>query len=172
MRMTARSLVLIAVLCACFVGGTGPAGAKNAHGSPLWCKHHPKSSLPACRPTGGGPPPTANITVSPNPIVETGNSDVYAVVSVAVDPVYAEQTVEIVAGLGDRCVDGVLWSTDQGTFSGSTATATIDDDGNATFTILGGACAAGSVEVVADVRAGANPTYTATFTIDPPAPGI
>jgi hypothetical protein len=172
MRAAARSVVSIAVLCACIISVAGPAAARNVPGSPPWCKHHPKSTLSACRPTGGGPPPSTNITVSPNPIVETGNSDVYAVISVAVDPVYAEQTVEIVSGLGNRCVGGVLWTTDQGAFSGSTATATIDNDGNATFTVIGGACAAGSVQVIADVLAGANPTYTATFTIDPPAPSI
>ena len=84
-----------------------------------------------------GPPPAMNITASPNPVIETGNSDVYAVISVAVAPVYAEQTVEIVSALNVRCGGGVTWITNQGTFTGSTATATIDDDGNATFTVLG-----------------------------------
>lgn len=174
-RTATKSVLLIAlvlsVLCM-----SGTASAKNAPGSAKWCKHHPKSTLSACQKSGGGgtggsPPPT-NITVSPNPVVETGGSNVYAVISVATDPVYAEQTVEIVSGLSNRCGQGVTWITDQGTFTGSTATATIDDDGNATVTVLGGSCAAGVVQVIADVEAGTDPTYTATFTIDAPAPMI
>jgi hypothetical protein len=170
----ARSALLIGIVCISMLGVAGACSAKNAPGSPKWCQHHPHSKLAACQKTGGGgtggSPPTTNIAVSPNPIVETGGSDVYAVISVAVNPVYAEQTVDIVSGLADRCGGGVTWITNQGTFTGSTASTTIDDDGNATFTVLGGSCAAGTVQVIADVEAGTDPTYTTTFTIDPPAP--
>jgi len=110
--------------------------------------------------------------VSPNPVTETDGSEVYAVISVATDPADAEQAVEIVSGLGNRCIGGVLWISNQGSFSGYTATATIDNDGNATFTVLGGSCVAGSVQVVADVLAGTHPTYSTTLTVDPPAPII
>jgi hypothetical protein len=175
MRMRVRRVVLVVlpvvVLGASVLGPSGAASAKNAPGSPKWCRHHPKSSLAACHQTTG-PPPASHITVSPNPIVETGGSDVYAVITVSSDPAYAEQTVEVISALGNRCGRGVMWSTNQGTFTGSTATATIDDDGNATFVLLGGSCAAGTVQVIADVLAGTHPTYTATFTIAPPAPSI
>jgi hypothetical protein len=167
-------VVLITVLTVSVPVLSGPATAKNAPGSSKWCKHHRKNT--ACQKSGGGgtggSPPATNITVSPNPVVETGGSDVYVVISVATDPVYAEQTVEIVSGLSNRCGQGVTWITDLGTFTGSTAVATIDDDGNAAVTALGGSCAAGTVPVIADVEAGTDPTYTASFTIDAPAPLI
>lgn len=163
--------MLIGVVSVSLLGVSGPASAKNSPGSPRWCKHHPHSKLAACQRTGG-PPPTTNITVSPNPIVETGDSDVYAVISVATNPVYAEQTVAIVSGLNSRCRGGITWITNQGSFSGSTASATIDDDGNATFGFFGASCAPGTVQLTADVEAGADPTYTTTFVIDPPTPTI
>jgi hypothetical protein len=173
-KVAVKAAVLITVLSVCVPSLSGTATAKNAPGSSKWCKHHPKNS--ACPKSGaggtGGSPAPANITVSPNPVVETGGSDVYVVISVATDAVYAEQTVEIVSGLGNRCGQGVTWITDEGTFTGSTAIATIDDDGNATATVLGGSCAAGSVAVIADVEAGTDPTYATTFTIDAPAPMI
>jgi hypothetical protein len=154
------------------LGVSGVASAGNVATSPRWCRHHPHSARPACRKTAGAAPSGGNLTVSPDPVVETGDSDVYGVLSVETGPVYAEQTVEIDSALANRCGQGVTWISDLGTFSGSTADAVIDDDGNATLTFLGGACAAGSVEVVADVEAGSDPTYTASFTIDPPAPLI
>jgi hypothetical protein len=173
MSMTARSVVLVAAVTLSAVGLSVSASAENHRGSPTWCRHHPKSTHPGCRRVGGtGGPPVAGITVSPNPIVETGDSDVYAVISVSTDPVYAEQTVEVVSGLSARCRQGVTWTTNQGSFGGSSASASVDDDGNATFVVLGGSCAAGSVPVVADVEAGTTPTYTTTLVIDPPAPGI
>jgi len=111
------------------------------------------------------------ISVSPNPVVETGASDVAAVISVATDPVYAEQTVEVVSSLDGRCAQGT-WFTDQGSFTGSVAVAAIDDDGNAEFTFLGSSCAPGSVQLTAVVESGTEPSTTTTFTVDPPAPVI
>jgi hypothetical protein len=178
MHARTRPVVLIGLAVLSTVSLSSAASAKNAPGSAKWCRHHPRSALPACQIPGGGgtgsggSPPVSNITVSPNPVVETGGSDVYAVISVATDPVYAEQTVEIVSALSNRCGQGVTWISDQGSFSGSTATGTVDDDGNATFMVLGGSCAAGDVVVIAEVEAGTDPTYSTNFTIDAPAPGL
>jgi hypothetical protein len=163
--------VVIAIVSVALPTFSVAASARNVRGSLAWCKHHPKSALPACRKDGGGSPSSTNIAASPDPIVETGESDIYVVFSVAVDPTYAEQTVEInSAGLADRCRQGSYWTTDQGSFNGSTANATIDDDGNATFMFFGASCAAGSTSVTADVEAGSDQTDTATIVIDPPEP--
>jgi hypothetical protein len=171
MRVLTRTIVLMALVCTCASTLPAAASARNAPGSPQWCAHHPKSHRPACRQNGTGPPVDLRITVSPDPVVETGGSDVILVLSVEANPVYAEQSVQIFSGLSDRC-GGVTWISDQGSFSGATATATVDDDGNATVSILGASCAAGSVQVTADVEAGTDPTATATFSIDPPTPMI
>jgi uncharacterized membrane protein len=134
--------------------------------------------------------PTTSGTVTTGE-VETGdfgtertNSDVLALFSVETDPVYAEAQVEISsAQLESRCIFGYeIASFNQpgaiaarippGTNTGPEATATLDDDGNAVFVVEGGSCAPGPSEVIADVLAGTDPTYTTTFTIDPPQPTI
>jgi len=107
--------------------------------------------------------------------VETGDttasgfSDVYAVFYVETDPVYAETTAEISsAQLASRCLGGVTWTSNQGASTGSTATATIDNDGNAVFTFTGASCAPGTSTVIADILAGAHTTYSSNYTVDPP----
>ena len=100
-------------------------------------------------------------------------SDVYTVFTVEVDPAYAEQTVEIDSSqLADRCLQGVTWTSNMGTFTGATATATIDNDGNASFSFTGASCAPGESAVIADVLAGSHPTYTSMYTTLPPEPTI
>jgi hypothetical protein len=117
------------------------------------------------------------VSGTPNPEVETGdtaasgNSDVYAVFYVEADPTYAEQTVEIDSPqLLSRCAAGGLWISNGGSFPGATATATLDNDGNAVFVFIGGSCASGSSTVIADVLAGSHVTYTTSYTILPPTP--
>jgi hypothetical protein len=113
--------------------------------------------------------------------VETGNSttsgesDVYAVFYVETDPVYAEQSAEIESNeLFDRCGGPIapVWISNQGSFPTATATATLDDDGNAVFAFSGSSCAAGPSTVVATILAGIHSGYTTTFTIVAPAPTI
>jgi hypothetical protein len=146
---------------------------------------------------------TAGVTGYPNPEVETGdttngpnggsgNSDVYAAFYVETSPVYAEQPVEISsAELESSCGQGWRWEPGNGAAPNSFAdgftgdvygiggpntgplpTTLLDDDGNAVFLFDGASCAAGTWDVIADVRAGDHPTYTTTFTVDPPAPTI
>jgi hypothetical protein len=138
---------------------------------------------PVVTPSGvfGSPATSGTVTtgeVETGDTIASGESDVYAVFNVETDPVYAEQTVEISSlELESRCGLGwVLDSLTGGTeaFDGgpTTATTTLDDDGNATFFFQGSSCAAGTSEVIADVLAGSHPTYTTTFTIEPPQPTI
>jgi hypothetical protein len=122
--------------------------------------------------------------------VETGDTSftddgsyVYGVFYVEADPVYAEQTVEISSPeLQDRC--GTDWGLESFNGAGSggmgstiftpntTATTTLDDDGNAVFLFEGASCAAGPSTVIADVEAGTHPTYTTTFSVLAPQPTI
>ncbi|HVC68751.1 MAG TPA: hypothetical protein VNC61_00665 [Acidimicrobiales bacterium] len=303
MRAATRAVALVAVVSVSVMGLAGAASAKAAKGSPAWCKAHRHSTLSACRgssPGGGsgGPSPTMTVTVAPDPLVETGqseiravvevetspslsgaavhidssqlaavcggavlfgslqpgavygpdsvqvvldadgnatvslygidcapgpsvveadlvaapyytalttlnvlppnvtpagvtgdpanevetgntaasgDSDVYAVFYVETDPVYAEQTVEIGSTqLFSRCLGAIapVWISNQGSFTTSTATATLDDDGNAVFSFTGSSCAAGTSTVIADVLAGVHSTYVTTYTILAPAPTI
>ncbi len=122
---------------------------------------------------------STGVVASPNPEVETGDgpsgSEVYTVFYVETDPVYAGQPVEISSpGLQNRCGMGWRWEPTGGPAitQASPATpveATLDGDGNAVFVFKGESCAPGASTVIADVLAGSHPTYSTTFTIDPPA---
>jgi len=127
----------------------------------------------------------AGLSASPANEVETGNSptsgdsDVYTVFYVETDPVYAEQTVEISSPqLEDRCGEGWRWEPGSGgtpidqTSGTGTATAVLDDDGNATFAFKGASCGAGPSAVIADVLAGSHPTYVTTYTVVAPQPTL
>jgi uncharacterized repeat protein (TIGR01451 family) len=128
------------------------------------------------------PPQVTPSGVSANPSTEvetgnsvtSGNSDVYTVFYVETSPVYAEQPVTITSPeLDARCGQGWRWEPGTGpainqTSGTKVATATLDNDGNATFVFKGASCAAGDSTVIADVDAGTHPTYTTTFTIAAP----
>jgi hypothetical protein len=129
------------------------------------------------------PPQVTPVGVSayPSDEVETGNSpasgesDVYTVFYVETNPVYAGQPVEISSPeLQNRCSMGWRWEPAGGpgitqASPPSPVEATLDGDGNAVVVFKGASCAAGDSSVIADVLAGSHPTYTTTFTIDPPA---
>jgi hypothetical protein len=117
----------------------------------------------------------AGVVGYPADEVETGDStasgisDVYAVFYVETDPVYAGSTVDISATqLVSSCLGGVTWTSNEGTSTGATATATLDNDANAVFAFTGAQCAANSSTVIADVAAGAHTTYSTTYTVLPP----
>ena len=69
-----------------------------------------------------------------------------------------------------RCLGGITWTSnrERPPRPASTATATLDNDGNAVFTFEGPSCAAGTSTVIADVLAGTHTTYTSSYTIEPP----
>jgi hypothetical protein len=124
--------------------------------------------------TVNGPNDTPHgVWASPTKEVETGtsgeggDSDVYAVFNVETSSKYSEQTVEIQSDeLVDRCGAGSEWVTNVDTFADSTtATAVLDDNGNATFTFYGVSCATGASTVIADVEAGLHPKYTTSFRV-------
>jgi hypothetical protein len=118
----------------------------------------------------------SGLTAFPNNEIETGdgpssNSDVYTVFFLSFSPVYAEQSVQINSQqLFARCGLGTTWFSNNGTFAANTATATIDNDGNATFFFLGASCAAGKSKVIATVLAGNHPGFSSTYIIRAPIP--
>jgi hypothetical protein len=128
--------------------------------------------------------PTSSGTVTTGEVetgdtLASGDSDVYAVFYVETSPVYAEQPVEISsAQLEGRCGGGWAWGSSddrifgQGVNVNQPEQSVLDDDGNAVFDFFGASCAAGSSAVIADVEAGAHPTYTTTFSVVAPQPTI
>ena len=113
--------------------------------------------------------------------VETGNttasghSDVYTVFIISTSPAYAEDTATIsAASLANHCKAGTRWESN-GTGSpfvnSATATATIDNDGNASFVFKGASCAGGKNKVTLTVATGGkrNPKYSTSYVIVPPA---
>jgi len=125
--------------------------------------------------------PTTSGTVTTGEVetgdsASSGDSDVIAMFYIETSAVYAEQPVEISSPqLASRCGDDDSYFGGEFVPTGggvSSATSTLDDDGNAVIVFDGVSCAAGTSEVTADVEAGTHPTYTTTFNIVAPEPTI
>ncbi|HEY7946931.1 MAG TPA: hypothetical protein VID75_04600, partial [Acidimicrobiales bacterium] len=116
------------------------------------------------------------VTVDPNPLVETGQSEIHAVVQVETSPSFAGDMVNIDSSqLESSCATLTFENLQAG---GTTASpnvvdnridAVLDDDGNATVVVDGENCAPGTSVVEADLEVA--PFYTALSTLvaNPPA---
>jgi hypothetical protein len=184
-----RVVALSVVVTMPLLGLAGVASAKAAKGSAAWCAAHPKKQNTAiCAnasggtgsggsggPTGTGPDPIV-LTVSPNPLVETGQSEIHAVLQVETSPSLAGDTVTISSSqLTASCGSGVEYENIQslGPFapvdSTGSITAVLDDDGNATVDILSAFdCAPGSDVIEADLTVAPYDTALATLVAAPP----
>jgi hypothetical protein len=183
-------LVSLAVVVSLPVLGMAGVASAAPKGSTKWCAHHTgKAAKKAGCPgtsggggsTGGPPPPVTEIqvTVDPNPVIETGESEIHAIVQVEAQPafanddvlVYSQQLLNSCAHLTFRENLGVNPSVGLG----QSPTVKLDNDGNATLELVATECAPGPSLVEADlVKA---PYYTATTTLqaNPPnvtAPGL
>lgn len=164
----------------------GMATVASAKASSKYCTKHPTSAR--CSTTGsggtGGTPPTPpplSVTVSPGsaaqPLVETGQSEVYAVVEVETSSSFAGDTVNISSSQLDAvCAGGITFETLQGRGVPTTAPITsaheisvvLDDDGNATVVVDGSDCAPGDSVIEADLTVAPYYTGLATLYADPP----
>jgi hypothetical protein len=166
------------------------AKTKNTVGSPTWCIKHPKKALKiaACAAvspggTGPGAGTDPSLTIAPNPLIETGQSEVYAVVEFS-DPTAAEQTVTIDSSQLSASCGGTITFSD---LQGVTATAppdstltpatsvnqvilTLDNEGNADAVVSGIDCAPGTDIFDASLTGAPFATELATLTVDPPVP--
>ena len=125
----------------------------------------------------GGAPVLITVNVQPNPLVETGQSEVHAVVQVETNPRFAGDNVNIDSSqLDASCHDGITFenlqnggTTDSPYTSDHHISAVLDDDGNATVIVDGTDCAPGTDVIEADLEVA--PFYTAltTLTASPPA---
>jgi hypothetical protein len=110
--------------------------------------------------------PQIRVTVSPNPLIETGVSEIHGVVQVEANPAYAGMSVYIESGQLNLACSAVYFSQNSGltesvSFGLDTpATVTLDDDGNATVELDAYGCPPEHYLLQADlVKA---PYYTAT----------
>jgi hypothetical protein len=170
------------------MGLSGIASAKPtkaAKGTPAWCLTHHKNA--ACRAgaagtggsTGGPPPPQITVEVDPNPLVETGESEIHAVIQVETSPSYAGDAVNIDSSqLTSSCIGNVTFENlqvDPQTVPPSRhmgldrIDAILDDDGNATVVVDASDCAPGTSVIEADLEVAPFLTALTTLVALPPA---
>jgi hypothetical protein len=170
-RRPLRIVALAVVVALPLFGNSGVASAKAK--APGCRKTH------TCKSGSGGPSAPITVQVDPNPVVETGQSYVLAIVQVETSPAYAGDPVEIESPqLLASCAkgySGFLNFTGGGPVAPPTISVPLDNEGNVTAIVLGDDCAPGTDLVEASL--GVAPFYTATveMTIAPPSvttPGV
>ena len=171
-RLTALTVVVAMPL----LGMSGIASAKSAKATAAKCAKHPNKCAKGGGGGSGGPTGPIIVTVAPNPLIETGQSEIHAIVQVETSPAFAGDPVFIYSQqLVNSCEEDsvIFYSSASGELSKpswGSITAILDDDGNATVELSGTDCAPGASVLEADlVKA---PYYTATTTIvaNPPVP--
>jgi hypothetical protein len=168
------------------LGVSGIASAKTSKAAAAKCAKHPKKCLNSGggSPTGSGSGSTGNggtggntapqitVTVAPNPLVETGQSEIHAVVEVETLPAFAGDVVSIDSSqLVSSCETVSYESVRNGLPPGTSPdaiTTILDDDGNATVVVDGLNCAPGTSVVEADLQAAPYYTALAYLTANPP----
>ena len=177
----ARLVALTVVVSMPLLGMAGVASARSVK----YCSNHPKAAKCQTGTGGstgtgkGGPPPLITVTVDPNPLVETGQSEIHGVVQVETSPSFAGDEVNIDSSqLESSCAEVVFESIASAPSTGplmgvvqspNRIDAVLDDDGNATVVVEAIDCAPGTDVVEADLEVA--PFYTAlvTLTAAPPA---
>jgi len=186
-RSFVRVTALTVVAAMPLLGMSGIASAKSAKASKALaakCAAHPNKKK--CRAAGGGTGTGGSggaaalitVQVSPNPLVETGQSEVHAVVEVETNPSFAGDMVNIDSSqLMASCLGGITFENLQsgGTVFGPNVQvnridAILDDDGNATVVMEGTDCAPGTSVIEADLEVA--PFYTALTTLVALPPGV
>jgi hypothetical protein len=170
------SLRLVSVAAVVVLALLGVCGVASAKVKPAGChKTH------SCRSGGGGgsgvAPAPITVQIDPNPLIETGTSDVVATVQVETNPAFAGDPVDVSSSqLFAACEGDMSFATADLVLAGRGSVELIlDDDGNATAIVLGEDCAPGPSVVEADLMVAPYDTATATLHALPPvvtAPGV
>jgi hypothetical protein len=180
-----RRLIALAVVVSMPLVGLAAVASAAPVGTTKWCANHPKAAktTAACQSTStggggstGGPPPVTEIqvTVSPNPVVEAGVSEISAVIQVEAQPAFAGDPVFVYSQQLVNSCDDVDFYENEGNipseYLGDSATIDLDNDGNATVLVDGYDCAPGSDLFEADLVDA--PYYTATTTLTALPPNV
>jgi hypothetical protein len=178
-------LIALAVVVSMPLLGLAGVASAAPVGSSKWCGNHPKAAktTPGCQSTTpgggggtGGPPPVTEIqvTVSPNPVIEAGVSEISAVIQVEAQPAFAGDPVFVYSQQLINSCDDVNFYENEGNvpsvYMGDSATIDLDNDGNATVLVDGYDCAPGSSLFEADLVDA--PYYTATTTLTALPPNV
>jgi hypothetical protein len=174
------AVVLIGGLSSLAVPGV--VSAKSAVGSPPWCAHHKKAAtkVPACTSTtgggvgGGGGPAPVTVQVDPNPLVETDQGLVVAVVQVEASPSLAGDPVNIASSQLQAACGGAIFflslqnggTTTVPSISIDNVGAILDADGNATVVVDTRGCAPGPSVIEADLEVA---PFATALAVGPPA---
>jgi hypothetical protein len=198
-RLTALTVVVAMPL----LGMSGIASAKTTKAAAAKCAKHPTKAK-CVNTTGGGSStggatggnggksggsgsggnggaaPQIQVTVAPNPLVETGQSEIHAVIEVETLPSFAGDVVSINSSqLAASCESVAYESIANGTLpptpTADEITVVLDDDGNATVVVDGINCAPGTSVVEADLEQAPYLTALTQLTANPPnvtTPGL
>jgi hypothetical protein len=169
-----RLVALTVVVSMPLLGMAGVASAKVHH------HHHGGSGSGGGTGGGkGGPPALITVTVSPNPLVETGQSEVHAVIQVETSPSFAGDAVNIDSSqLSASCATltfetiggaGVAFNPLLPRVSPNRISVILDNDGNATVVVDGTDCAPGTSVVEADLEVAPFITAITNLVANPPA---
>jgi hypothetical protein len=167
-RRSLRIVALAVVVSLPLLGMSGVASAKVAKGCHK--THTCKSGGGSGSGSGTGTQPAITVQVDPNPLVETGESSIFATVQVETSPLFAGDRVHISSPqFTASCQTPIgFGSLQPGGGGGTDASVVLDDDGNVTVMMEGMDCAPGSDVVEADLAVA--PYYTAlgTLVANPP----
>jgi hypothetical protein len=166
-RRSFRLVALAVTVALPLVGTSAVASAKVKAGCHRTHTCKGGSGAPTGSGTGGTPAPIT-VQVDPNPLVETFQSDIIAIVQVETSPSFAGDAVDISSSqLSSSCFQSEFLSFQGG--AGASISVALDDEGNATLYLLGFDCAPGSDLFEADLAAAPYYTATQTLTVSPPA---
>jgi hypothetical protein len=183
-RSFVRVIALTVVVAMPVMGMAGIASAKTTKAAVTKaCKKNPtgkkclnqkgSGSAGSGGATGGNNGPQIVVTASPNPLVETGQSEIHSVIQVETLPSFAGDVVSISSSqLVASCLAVSYEDIQNGLpphFSPDRTTLVLDDDGNATVLVDAIDCAPGTDVIEADLEQAPYLTALTTLTALPPA---
>ena len=175
---TWRLMALTMVLAVPMVGLSGVASAQAASAKGKAapnCVKHPNRAKCLNGGTGSGSgsgaaPLLMTVTASPNPVLETAESDVITEIQVETSPSFAGDEVNISSSqFLASCRDMIFTAFANFQVGGPDVSVPLDNDGNAIVTLFGDNCAPGTSVIEASLTVA--PFYTAltTLQVSPPA---
>ena len=120
-------------------------------------------------------PSPITVQIDPNPLVETGSSDVAAVIQVETSPSFSGDLVNISSSQLQAACGGAIGFLNNNVAGTDNVQVTLDNDGNATVVVSGTDCAPGPSVVGADLVIAPFLTALTTLVARPPVvtpPGV